>query len=389
MSNIIRLIDRSRTVTDWKCPRARYWGYEYLGRGIRPETTSLALSTGIIIHDAMAAIATYERDKPFSNIDVPIDTIANLAFQQMYEALVPEDIQTTEQVTFGKEQASLTEGMIRGFYKHVWPRLMSDYPKIVAIEQEVEYPIDPEGGFVFMAKPDLLLENSEGDMVYVEYKSTSSKQEKWINSWDTAVQLHSSIKAVEHTLGKAPDYVQIVGLYKGYESYGKQNSPFCYAYMKKGNPPFTSDIISYEYKSGLKRYPTWELPGGVKEWVEGMPEEVLVNQFPMTMPITINDDLIESFFKQRLVREKEIGTYDKSNHSSQLPSNQGVDEEHLRDTIFPQRFDQCTPSFGYGCEFKRLCHGGPNMDGINGLPNGFNFREPHHARELEEFAAQA
>lgn len=392
MSKPIRLIDRSRTVTDWKCPRARYWGYEYLGRGIRPETTSLALSTGIIIHDAMAAIATFHRD----NGKVDIDTIANLAFQQMYEALVPEDVQTSDQVSFGNEQASLTEGMIRGFYKHVWPRLMSDYPKIVAIEQEVEFPLDDS--HIFMAKPDLLLENEAGEMVYVEYKSTSSKQEKWINSWDTAVQLHSSIKAVEQTLGKAPSFVQIVGLYKGYESYSKQNSPFCYAYMKKGNPPFTTDVVSYEYKSGLKRYPTWELPGGVKAWVDGMSEEVLVNQFPMTMPIMVNEDLVDAFFRQRLEREKEIGSYFGTVSSGELSSSEGqasgqsmgvldhTSELSRLDRIFPQRFDQCVPSFGYGCEFRKLCHGESTLDVHSNLPVGFNFREPHHARELDQLS---
>lgn len=382
---LIRLIDRTRTVTDWKCPRARYWGYEYLGRGIRPETTSLALSTGIIIHDAMAAIATFHRDHG----KVDINAIANLAFQQMYEALVPEDIQTTEQVNFGNEQASLTEGMIRGFYKHVWPILISQYPKIVAIEQEVEYKLDDD--YIFMAKPDLLLESESGDLVYVEYKSTSSKQDKWINSWDTAVQLHSSIKAVEQTLGKAPTYVQIVGLYKGYESYGKQNSPFCYAYMKKGNPPFTVDQISYEYKSGFKRYPTWELPGGVKEWVEGMSPEVLQNQFPMTPPIMVNEDLVEAFFKQRLVREKEIGSYHTANISSELSIGSTGYQENLEsmgsklDAIFPQRFDQCVPSFGYGCEFRKLCHGHTPDSKESGLPEGFSLREPHHSRELTQF----
>lgn len=360
LNKIIRLTDRSRTTTDWKCPRARYWGYEHEGRGVRPESTSLALSTGTIIHDALAAIATYTKDGE----DVPIDTIANLVFRQMEILLTPEDIVSSEAVVFAKEQASLTEGMIRGFYRHVWPRLMNQFPRIIAVEQEVEYKLDDDT--IFMSKPDLLMEDHSGEIVYVEYKSTSSKQDKWVNSWDTAVQLHSSIKAVEETLGRAPAYVQIVGLYKGYESYGKQNSPFCYAYMKKGNPPFTQDVIGYEWKSGLKRYPTWELEGGVKKWVEDMPEEVLGNQFPMTAPIMINEELVEAFFRQLRIRETEI--------------RNGGDI----DLVFPQRFDQCVPSFGYSCEFRKLCHG--NVD--DPLTVGYTYREPHHKREMEIFNAE-
>ena len=163
-----------------------------------------------------------------------------------------------------------------------------------------------------------------------------------------------------------PAAVQIVGLYKGYESYGKQSSPFCYAYKKAGNPPFTQDAIQYEYKAGFKRIPTWELEGGVKAWVDGMPENVLANQFPMTAPIPINEDLIDSFFKQRLVREMQIAKCAQSD-----PNMADLDE------FFPQRFDQCQPSFGYACGFKKLCHGYVE----NPLEDGFVLREPHH--ELE------
>jgi hypothetical protein len=196
--------------------------------------------------------------------------------------------------------------MIRGFYKHVWPALMSKY-EIVAVEAEMEYPLDPDGQFVFMSKPDLIVRDlASKDLVYLEYKTTSNKKDNWINSWETAVQLHSSIMAAEATLGERPAFVQIVGLYKGYESYGKQSSPFCYAYKKYGNPPFTLDQVAYEFKAGFKRYPTWELEGGLKKWIDDMPESVLANQFPMTPPIIVNEDLVQAFFVQRWHREMEI-----------------------------------------------------------------------------------
>lgn len=373
----IRLIDRSRTVTDWKCPHARYLGYEADGTGYAPASGSLALSTGIIIHDALAAIATYQKNEGM----VPIDTIAALVHAEMMKSLTPEDIVMAEAVEFAKEQSALAEGMIRGFHKHVWPRLMHAYPTIVAIEAEVEYTLGD--GFIFMAKPDLLVEDAEGSLVYIEYKSTSSKQDKWINSWDTAVQLHSSIKAVEQTLGRAPAYVHIVGLYKGYESYGKQNSPFCYAYMKKGNPPFTSDATSYAFKAGFKRYPTWELEGGTKAWVETMPENILGDLFPMTPAIMVDDTLVERFFKQRLIREQEIAQAMQDLGDADTNAQSEGRQERILNAVFPQRFDQCAPSFGYGCEFKRICHGGEP----DPLKAGFLPREPHHARELEQFNA--
>lgn len=361
----VRLIDRTRTVTDWKCPRARYWGYEYLGRGIVKKGTSLPLFMGILIHDAMAAIATLTQlGKP-----VPIDEIADAARLDMVKNLTDSlDVVIPEAMEFACEQAALTEGIIRGVYKHVWPRLMEMYPKIVYVETEMEYLLSD--GYVFMTKPDLIVEDREGELVYLEYKSTSSKQEKWIQSWDTAVQLHSSIKATEATTGRKPSYVQIVGMYKGYESYGKQSSPFCYAYKKFGNPPFTQDQVQYEYKAGFRRFATWELPGGTKGWVDSMPENVLANQFPMTAPILVNDDLVDAFFRQRLAREREIAN---------LPPDHNL---YDLDSVFPQKFDQCVPSFGWSCEYKKLCHGRVDEP----LQEGFELRTPHHARELEELA---
>jgi hypothetical protein len=372
MDKIIRLVDRTRTVTDWKCPRARYWGYEYKGRGISKSVTSLELFMGITVHDALAAIATFQ----MQGVPIDIDIIAVAAQKQMYnELLRASDPVMPEHMEFALEQSALVEGMIRGFYKHSWPRLMELYPTIIAIEQEAEYELyDSENlQIIFMTKPDLVVEDRDGNLVYLEYKTTSSKKEEWVNSWDTAVQLHSSMRATSRTLGRDVNLVQIVGLYKGYPSYGKQSSPFCYAYKKSGNPPFSRDQIEYEYKAGFRRTPIWEMPGGVKAWVESMPENILANQFPMTAPIAVNDDLVDAFFRQRLIREREIllGTCASTTQTDM-------------DTIFPQRFDQCKPYFGRPCTFTKLCHGYVG----DPLTEGFTLREPHHEKEREQLGLE-
>lgn len=364
------LYDRSRVVQDWKCPRSRYWGYEFNGRGVRKAATSLELFTGITVHDCLAAIATQQLEG-----GVDIDTIASVAFSAMKKQLLEASEGEVGADEFANEQATLTEGMLRGFYRHVWPRLLAEYPVIKFIEKEVEYK-HPNTNLVFMSKPDLILENEQGDWVYIEYKTTSSKKTDWVNSWETAVQLHSSIKAVEQSLGQAPQAVKIVGMYKGYHSYGKQSSPFCYAYMRKGTPPFSEDLVAYEYRAGLKRYPTWELEGGVKKWVEDMPESVLADQFPLTPDIFINEDLVERFFIQRANRESEIAEL-----MEQVNTDPQSNWEECIDRVFPQRFDQCVPYFGRACEFKKLCHG--RCD--DPLKEGYELRVPHHEAELERY----
>lgn len=382
MGKIIRLIDRTRTVADWKCPRARYWGYEYNGRGIVKGSTGLALVEGIQIHDALAAIAHLTlNEKP-----IPIESIAEAAGKEVYDSLMAqaEGIVFKESEEFALEQATLVKGLIYGFYRHMWPKLLAMYPKIFCVEQEMEYPLsltglDNEAGvdYIFMTKPDLIMETPEGELVYIEYKSTSSKKQGWMDSWETAVQLHSSVKATEFSLGRLPSAVQIVGLYKGYESYGKQSSPFCYAYKKSGNPPFTQDQVQYEYKAGFRRYATWELPGGVKKWVEDMPDEILANQFPLTPQIFVNEDLIARFFKQRLNREQDI---EDAVTCLEEAKDDPEETQMYLDHYFPQMFDQCQPSFGWSCQYKKLCHGFVQ----DPLAEGFIEREPHHGAEREQ-----
>jgi hypothetical protein len=323
---------------------------------------SKELFLGIVIHDALAAFSHLA----LNDQEIPIDEIAEAAFKQVYDELYNKSIENRtpedEADDYAREQGSLIEGLVRGFHKHVWPKLMVQY-EIVTCEQEMDYPLDGEGEFVFMTKPDLILRDKiTGDLVYVEYKSTSSKKEGWVNSWETAVQLHSSVRATERALNETVSHVQIVGLYKGYESYGKQSSPFCYAYKKSGNPPFTLDQIQYAYKAGFKRTATWEMDGGVKKWVESMPDNILGDQFPMTLPIMVNDDLVKAFFRQRLIRETEIRGFF---------GNEDIDR------IFPQRFDQCQPQFGWHCQYKKLCHGYVE----DPLAEGFVLRDPHHEQE--------
>lgn len=364
-ARMIRLYDRSRTTTDWTCPRRRFWQYEYKGKGVVSNNLSLELYMGSAIHDALAGIAQ----------GVDIDELAVAAQKQMFDILAKDDDFDT--ITFANEQAALVEGLVRGFYRHVCPRLMASYPIILFVEEEMTFQHD---GFTFMAKPDLVLQGTDGRVVYVEYKSTSSKKDTWVNSWDTAVQLHSTIKAVEATKGVKVDEVVVQGLYKGYSSYNKQNSPFCYAYSRGANPPFVTAEIGYEYKPGFKRTPVWEMPGGVKAWVAGMSDTMLADQFPSTAPIFIKDDMVEAFFMQRGYREGAI--------QMAVDMMEGADADttsSILNAAFEQKFEACSPAWGHPCGYRQLCFG--QVD--DPLTQGFSWRTPHHALEMEQQAEES
>lgn len=367
MTNPLIYYSRSAVVSDWVCPRKRYWNYEYAGRGINPMASPLALQMGILIHDGLAAIT--------ANID--IDTIADAANAQLKGMLLEgQDFPSTENIHFAEEQAALVEGLLRGYHRHIWPQLQEDY-EVVACEKEMIYEHD---GLHFLSKPDLLLRNKEsGDLIYVEFKSTSSVKEQWMASWQTAVQLHSSIKAVEATLGETVSQVIVQGLNKGYVSqYNRQESILIYGYFKAGQPPFQKDTWSYVYRAGLKKEPIWKREGGVKQWIAEMPENILSQQLPITPPIFINRDLVDAFFRQRAVRE----------HDIRLARDwllEHPDDKDMIDRFFPQHFEQCTPGWGTGCSYRKLCHGNIQEP----LAAGYELRHSHHQLEEDQLNDQA
>jgi hypothetical protein len=627
----------SRTTLDWSCPRKRYWGYHALGQGLQSPGMAIELFLGSALHDGLAAIATQWQAGGSADIDV----IAPLAGAAVYDLLA--GARTDPEILRANEQQALVEGLLRGFYRHAWPNLIAQYPEVVAVEKEVAYTLTE--GMTFECRPDLILADTEGNWYYIEYKSTSSKSSEWVNQWQTAVQVHSTVKAIEETLGKAPSAVLVQGLYKGYclapdtlvlttdlawvpvgrleigskiagfeeepslhrtgrknlrqwkeakvigtgrvnlpcykltfedgstvtcsdqhkwlcawrpegtgsarwvetkdlvpwennftkghriikvlepwkgydqsydygylaaafdgegnisqhqtpkgywlthlgfsqnlnpmlnrvmatldrigfsygklnktrrcqglyihgkaqimtllgkirparilpkfsfdrlggmspckppvklikkefiglrevvalqtstgtlvangfashnSSYGKQNSPFCYAYYRQGTPPFSYPETIYEYRSGFKKTPAWEQSGGIKAWVDGMPENILGDQFPCTPPIFINERLIADFFEQRLLREVEIKEAVKVINDPMMPD---AARSQFLNGFFPQVFSECSPSFGRPCQFKSLCFGTVE----DPLSQGWTLREPHFGPELEQLNAQ-
>ena len=377
-SNLI-LHSRPRAEADWECARKRFYLYEWDGTGLSADEESLEMFRGTSIHDGLAAIANlWKRDGK-----VDIDLIATTAFKQVHDAVLESSVGTKDDVAeFAKEQGTLVEGLMRGFYRHQWPTIVARWPRILAIETDVTYYHDldgvgtKKGPFGFMAKPDLVVESDDGaEKVYLEYKSTSNKKDQWINSWDRTVQVHATREAIAQSLGIDCTAVVVQGLYTGYESYGKLASPMCYAYHRWGNPPFTQNETLYEYRSGFKRYPVWNLDGGVKKWVDEMPLDILMEQFPQTPLIFPTPDDTREFFAQRALRELEI----RQGRNLIKGMEEGPARTALLRKHFPQTRNKCKPAWGYECPLQHLCFGSIN----DPLKAGMSRREPHHQTEVE------
>lgn len=233
------LTSRTRAESDWACGRKRYWQYEFGGVGLEPETTILELYVGTVLHDGLAAIAAQHKAGK-----VDIDKIATTAANELKQALLADN-DSYEGQRYANEQSTLVEGLLRGYHRVVWPSLIADYPEVVGIESELHMFHDvagklaKDGKFNYICIPDLVLSNGK-ELKYIEYKSSSSKKDQWISSWSYAVQVHATAKAIEESY-RLPCSTQVVGLYKGWESYGKLTSPLVYGYFKSGNPPFQKE----------------------------------------------------------------------------------------------------------------------------------------------------
>ena len=377
---------RPRARADWRCPRSRYYAYDFDG-GIQKDNLTLDLFLGTCLHDGIAAIATQHRDLGKVDIDKIGDSLRGLVFTTITDYAKETTGSVSEDTRIlANEKATLVEGLIRGFYRVRWPQLIAQYPTILAIEAATIYPHDVNGHsvdldnlpaliFIYNSRPDLVLQGDLGT-IYIEVKSTGSKKAEWIESWQTDIQVHATLRGIEFTLGEQPLGTIVQGLYKGSEYYGKFSSALVYGYVRRGNPPFTKSDYSAEYKYGMVKFPVWDYPGGSKAWIAQMSPEVLAEQFPQTPLIFPNEELIEGFFRQRAQREMTVR--EAVEHLEQFSSN----KQAILDVHFPQNFDACTPAWGHGCDFVKICHGPAQNDPVgSGL---YMVRDRSHEEEFDK-----
>lgn len=354
--------DRTRRSVDGTCRRRRWWAFEYEGRGISPRARALYFDIGDIIHKALAQLLRQEAEQEETIRD------AVEGFRGQVAATLP-----AEKL---EEQCALIEGMLRGWCRAVLPRLLAEY-NVLHVETEFPYRVRDGAVPIEMGvTPDALLERkSDRTVWYREHKTSGSLDARWFPQWPKAIQLHSTAHIVGERMGRPVEGVIVGGLYKGYENRkagGRQESIWCYGYTRPGNTG--GPEILYEWKAGARKVPTWTQPGGVRGWVEQMPDPVVADQFAETPPIYLNAYLVERFFAQSAYRETEI----RMGRAQYYATSDASIREGILDTYFPQNFDACAPPIGAPCPYGDCCFN-PVIAG-NPLATGLYVpRVPHHA----------
>ncbi len=347
--------DRSRVSLDWKCPRARWWGNEYEGLGIVPLRRALYFDLGDYLHRGFAALVMGE------DLEETVHDVV-------------EGFRNATALTLGdrlNEQATLVEGILRGFHRQVVPRLLAEFNPLLV---ETEF-LHAHNGCEQGVKPDLLAERRDDQTLwYWEWKSTGSVGDRWMRQWPKAIQLHTTAEAAGKHLGREVSGVVVQGAYKGYDKEGKQTSIFCYGYTRPGNIGGAETL--YKWAPGGRRVPVWEMPGGVRGWVERMPAEILADQFVQSPPIFIQRRLVEAFLRQTSLREYEI----REGGRRYWVARDVTAQQAVLDEVFPQHFNECEPAMGAPCAYGDCCFN-PHV-GDDPIASGlYTWREPHHTTD--------
>jgi len=431
--------DRSRTIERQRCPRARYWGYEYRGRGVAPVRLSIPLAVGTYVHQGLGVLLAQVRDgQPGQPVDV--EAAVHMAIFG-YDDLIYKrglNIEQGGEIQFTyQEQRALIEAMIRAYAIRKLPLLLEEFD-VLEVEREDEFKLGrvlvprlqgpfmvyrsdgtpdvvDEGPLVWMSRADgLLRRKADGDLYVLSYKTTGDwdNRKEAENSHD--MQGLSESAGIESRLGAGTIMgVKMEFLLKGSRLKNKVNnryeqySPLIRAWRRQGitgdddsyawryewseEDPQTGFIKNHRLGKGWTPFFAWELRGGVRGWIDRLatgtvqPEagDALDAQFITPIPYFRHEDDIVRWRRQVEARETE--TARASREIRRLDGHPFEEIEPLLDQHFEQHTRAC--DWPVKCPFQDLCFGGAAYDPVGS--ELYIWREPHHKPELVQIKKAA
>lgn len=440
------LTDRSRTIQGDRCPRSRFWGYEYLGLGVVTERTPLYFIFGDAIHVGVGALLKplKERDVMPSRDDArkAIDD-AVVHFQTRCMNDRPSDMEMDLQqadrlagdmamaeFTYEGEQSALLEGLLWAWYFRRLPRFAETY-RVLELEEEDtiklgEYDrvLADNGDGVpvevwFQARADALLEERTTQGLYVlSLKSSTGWDARKARLGNTDMQGVSEAYCVEQRLRRSILGIQMEYLIKGrrdnkggfFETY----NPVIRGWTERADSPGvgTNRFWRYQWQDELgnvkrlsqkyKPYRPWfSAEMGVEAWVELLANgSVQAEAGDPMAEILISP---EYYRQERQMRSwfvsmgREVERKRKAEElNAILQNHKTVDGSFVAGLTAGDLMDQSFPQFTHSCEYptscplKPLCFGTDAPAAVD--PLGFQdeegvvkyqWRVPHHASEQE------
>ncbi len=403
----IRYVDRTRIIQYRRCPRSRYWMTEYQGIGIVPKALSIPLTTGTHVH--AGADPLFRNAMAGQELDIEAAVAVGLDGYWRDVTARGFDLEENEVAAeVAKEQAALTEALIRLMGMKVVPWLLADGYKILAVELECEWEIAP--GLVMMGRPDAVMLHEPTEEIHLlslkTKKSWDSRADK-ANShddqgisetvcfeadnkeaWEKYTELGFNGRKVQavvmpHLLkgDRRKDkvtgqYTQACPLIRGWRQENRGETRHAHSYQWKDE--FGTRKLAMNGGSKWESFNAWEQPGGVKWWMEQLatgtiqPEagDPLAQSVMIPTPYYRQEADIESWKEQVRQQEIEISCH------LELPL----------DTVFPQYRHSC--HYPGDCSYLDLCYGPPQMAEDPMATERFMWRIPHHELESNQRLVQ-
>lgn len=400
-----RLIDRSRALSYQHCPRERFLGYEYDGRGLAPAQVSVPLATGGTVHLGLEQLLLGKTE------DEAVE-VALLAYDKMsteYEGLAGV-LDADKQYTLA-EQKALVEVLVRVYARRALPKLLAEWD-VVGVEKEYEWTIIP--GITFMSRLDGLLKRRDGEreLSVLSFKtSAGGTMDGIMADFKIDMQSITETAAVEESGLERPLSVKMEILIKGawrrdYDDpiAPKKQDSFLVRPWQRINPDQSTDL-AYKYywtceaphetvwKNGRKvqcpggkrhglgdsfqRVNIWEIMTP-REWVDLLDAGKIQDGDPLETVIYLPPPMIlptgaENRLEQLRHQETQIAAVSPIAQTSVAAMNM----------YFPQHTTECNHSYGGKCRFYDICwNAQPQYALDNPFELGYTYRTPHHEGEL-------
>lgn len=387
--------DRSRRADFEKCPRKRYWGYEYRGRGIQSVGTThsdWALMTGIGVHAGIG------------NLALGLELNASLAIAQEQAGYSKLSLNEHD-ATAACEQVAMIEALVKCWHTAFYPQFIAEY-EVLAVEREEQVELAP--GVMMMVRPDMIVRRRlDGAMFTWQLKTTKRADERWQAQWPLDQMTISEVLAVEARLkdentfdGASPaapvvSGVIIQGLVKGDQSEWPKgsgnwtfNNPLIYAWHNESGKPqpqgnwtakyaWNDEFGSHRLGKGWRKVAVWvDYPGGIAAWLAWLQQNdpaTLQQQIVTLQPILRAPDEMERWQTSVVTSEKLIraGREALGNFNAAEP-HYGFDE------LFPMHTSNGNCMWPYKCACFDICHGMAQPDDSD----LFKPRELNHKQEI-------
>ena len=387
----MRVSDRSRYEEYFKCPRKRYFGYEYGGRGIVGMGFAEDLAYGSGIHNGLEElILTGDFDLALKRLEVEIAECEG---------------ETADGYPKKDEWYAMGYGMLSLFKNKVLPKQLAQFD---IKDTELEIVLDLTDDLVWMSRIDgHLKRRAKGThLPYVwEYKTSATNYaDELVNSAQDNFQFLMEAAALEqhYKAQGETNYVggtQLLVLLKGVKTWASQTEeargisgqrrmgPFTYAYHK-GDPfaanPGEGNDWQPKYHAGWTRVPVWVYPGLETYYSEKYFYDKKHKSYKDNMglifqppPISLDRQKFSNLKRQIVSIEGEIA----DGVANLVGCTDEEERNMILDDYFPQNFLNCHKDGGFNkkdCPYVGICHGGDDPHPDNGI---YRWREPNHPFE--------